>query len=273
MEEVGGKLMASLEELMKAYSPQGTTPAVPKGLQWNEGSQVATDAAGKRYAMVPVPQHVDEYRKNFGLKPKYAQVTVSDEPTPTRKTPAAPAAPRRGLRGALPPEAYALLDTISGTESAGNYNVMYGGKTFDSYDDHPRQLFTIERGPNKGKKSSAAGRYQFIRDTWDDQARKLGLKDFSPEAQDAAAWNLAQEKYGRGLMSVLRSGDPNKIAAVGNALRKQWTSLPGGIEAGTNASKFARAYADNYARRAGANKVASGPRSSSIKDLLAYYGN
>lgn len=265
--------MARADELLAAFS-SGNAPAVPKGLQWNEGSQVATDAGGKRYAMVPVSERVDEYRKNFGLKPRYAQVTVSDEPAApaaARKTPAAPA--RRGLRGSLPPEAYALLDTISGTESAGNYNVMYGGKTFDSYQDHPRQLFTIERGPNAGKKSSAAGRYQFIRGTWDDQARKLGLKDFSPESQDAAAWNLAQEKYGRGLMSVLRSGDSKKIAAVGNALRKQWTSLPGGIEAGTNASKFARAYADNYARRSGANKVASGPVASRAEALLAHFSN
>lgn len=225
-------------------------PQLPAGFRWDEGSSVATDAAGKRYAMVPVSERTEAYRKHFGLKPKYAQVTVQDEPAPA-------AAPARGLRGGLAPEAYALLDTIAGTESAGNYNVMYGGKTFSSYKDHPRQLFAIERGPNKGKFSSAAGRYQFIRDTWDDQAQRLGLKDFSPANQDRAAWGLAEQKYGKGLLAALRSGDPNKIAAVGTALRKQWTSLPGGIEAGTNASRFAKAYADNYARRSGANTVAS----------------
>lgn len=223
---------------------------LPNGFQWEEGSNVGTDAEGRRYAMVPVPERVEKYREYFGLKPRNAQVTLADESAPKPQRP-------MGMRGALPPEAYALLDTISGTESAGDYNVMYGGKRFKSYQDHPRQLFTIERGPNKGKKSSAAGRYQFIRDTWDDQARKLGLKDFSPENQDRAAWNLAQEKYGRGLMAALRSGDPRKISAVGTALRNQWTSLPGGIEAGTNADRFAAAYANNYARRSGANKVAS----------------
>jgi muramidase (phage lysozyme) len=223
-------------------------PSLPKGLTWREDSQLATDNKGRRYAMVPVPRHLEEYRRNFGLQPRNAQVTLAEE-----------SAPQSSARGVLPPEAYALLDTISGTESAGKYDIMYGKKRFSSYADHPRQLFSIERGPNKGKKTSAAGRYQFIRDTWDDQASKLGLKDFSPASQDAAAWNLAKETYGRGLMQDLRSGDPAKIAAIGKALRHQWTSLPGGIEAGTNASRFARAYSDNYVRRTGANQMASMP--------------
>lgn len=235
---------------------------LPSGFNWNEGSNVAKDGAGRRYAMVPVPERIEKYRQYFGLKPRNAQVTLTDESAPT---PRPPSQRPTGLKGALSPEAYALLDTIAGTESAGDYNIMYGGKRFKGYKDHPRQLFTIEKGPNKGRKSSAAGRYQFIRDTWDDQARKLGLKDFSPENQDRAAWNLAQEKYGRGLMSALRSGDPRKIAAVGTTLRNQWTSLPGGIEAGTNADKFANAYLNNYARRSGANGLAS---SGLIDDFL-----
>lgn len=245
------------EVLPTSNPPQGFTevlpPAntsVPKGLTWREDSQIAADNKGRRYAMVPVPRHLEEYRKNFGLKPRNAQVVLSDEMNDVR--------PGSG-RGVLPPEAYALLDTISGTESAGKYNIMYGGQRFSDYADHPRMAFPIQSGPNRGKKSSAAGRYQFIQGTWDDQARKLGLNDFSPASQDAAAWNLARETYGRGLMADLSSGDPKRIAAVGRALRKQWTSLPGGIEAGTNASRFARAYSDNYARRTGANQMASMP--------------
>ncbi len=222
-------------------------PPLPRGLIWGENSHIATDPEGRRYARVPVPERVAAYRRNFGLQPTHAQVTPADTPTPE----------------ALPAEAYALLDTIAGTESAGRYDVMYGQRRFRSYADHPRQPATIERGPNKGRKSSAAGRYQFIQDTWDDQARKLGLGDFSPASQDQAAWNLARETYGRGLMTELRSGDPERLAAVGRALRGQWTSLPGGIEAGTSESRFARAYADNYAHRTGARALAALPVSAS----------
>lgn len=144
-----------------------------------------------------------------------------------------------------------MLDTIAGTESPG-YNVIYGGQEFSNYADHPRVNVPITSGPNVGKTSSAAGRYQFIKGTWDNQASKLGLRDFSPASQDAAAWNLAQQEYrektaGRDLLGDLRSGGGQAIANAGKSLSSQWISLPSGIEAGTNASKFAKAYHANLA--------------------------
>lgn len=132
----------------------------------------------------------------------------------------------------LPPEARGLLDTIASTESAGRYNVRYGGasdKTFQSFADHPRVAEAITSGPDVGKTSSAAGRYQFIAPTWDAQAKKLGLTDFSPANQDAAAWDLAQTEYkaktGKDLLTTLKSGN---TADVLPALSGQWPSLPGG---------------------------------------------
>lgn len=140
--------------------------------------------------------------------------------------------------------ARALLETISGPESAGDYNVIYGGSKFGDYADHPRTPILITSGPNKGQYSTAAGKYQFIGSTWDDQAKKLGLSDFSPASQDAAAWNLAQEEYkrdtGRSLEADLASGDLSRVAP---SLRNQWTSLPGGIEQGITGNAFANAYA------------------------------
>lgn len=146
----------------------------------------------------------------------------------------------------LQPHQRALLDTIAGPESAGKYDVIYGGGRFSDFSDHPRKAVPIGSGPNAGKTSSAAGKYQFLGSTWDDQAKKLGLTDFSPASQDKAAWNLAAESYrnatGGDLDAVLRSGDTNAIAGVGKALAPIWTSLPGGIEQGTNTSRFLKAY-------------------------------
>ena len=206
-------------------------------------------------SLPPLPEgyrFADESPPTAGLPPlpegfRFVDRTVDRSRPENPRGLASSGAPARS--GGLSPEAYALLDTISGTESAGKYNVMYGGKHFSDYSDHPRIAFPIQSGPNRGKRSSAAGRYQFIRGTWDDQARKLGLKDFSPASQDAAAWNLARETYGPNLERDLRSGNPNALAHVGRALHGQWTSLPGGIEAGTNTSRFATAFQKNLAAR------------------------
>ena len=132
----------------------------------------------------------------------------------------------------IPQEGRALLDHIAGTESAGRYNVRYGGKTFDNFAEHPRVPEPITSGPDVGKVSTAAGRYQFIGTTWDQQKTKLGLADFSPANQDAAAWDLAQTEYkaktGKELLTVLKSGDQAAIAEVPRYLSGQWSSLPGG---------------------------------------------
>ena len=67
--------------------------------------------------------------------------------------------PRAGA--ALPQEALALLDTIAGTESP-DYNTIYGGRKVGSLAWHPGIAVPIQKGPNTGKHSTAAGRYQFV---------------------------------------------------------------------------------------------------------------
>lgn len=150
----------------------------------------------------------------------------------------------------IPPEGYALLNTIAGTESRGAYNIIYGGTRFTDDSDHPRINVKIKSGPNKGKYSSAAGKYQFVKGTWDAMKKKHNLPDFSPESQDIAAWELAKEEYknrtGRDLEIDLK--DDKRLPAVGKALRHQWTSLPSGIEAGTTKAKFTKAFKQNLAK-------------------------
>lgn len=129
--------------------------------------------------------------------------------------------------------------------------MIYGGQTFDSYADHPRIHVTIKSGPNKGNTSTAAGKYQFIEPTWEAAKSALGLKDFSPESQDRAAWWLAQRDYatrtGGNLLADLKTGKPSVLANIGRKLAPTWTSLPGGIEQGQNGRAFRTAYAVAYA--------------------------
>jgi muramidase (phage lysozyme) len=167
----------------------------------------------------------------------------------------------------------ALLDTIAGPESAGQYDVIYGGSRFSDFSDHPRQSVPIGSGPNKGKTSSAAGRYQFLSSTWDEYASKLGLKDFSPKSQDAAAWALAADRYeaatGRNLNADVRSTNPDVIAGIGRALSGTWTSLPGGIEQSLRSGEFTSAFQTNVAAKTGAGSLPNtAPVPSSRPDTL-----
>jgi muramidase (phage lysozyme) len=154
----------------------------------------------------------------------------------------------------LPSEALAFLDAISGPESRGLYDIRYGGGRFSDFADHPRTHKKITSGPNKGKTSSAAGRYQITETTWDNVIQPaLNLPDFSPQSQDIAAWYLAQQDYkrkgGGDLLGDLRTGDPTVIGKAAKKLAGTWTSLPGGIEQTTSVNRFNTAYANALERR------------------------
>lgn len=89
--------------------------------------------------------------------------------------------------GSINANAKAWLAAISGQgfEGAG-YNTYYGGGTFDNRRGHPMRVVR----PQGGIPSSAAGRYQFMPDTW---TGLHGGKNppMTPERQDAAAYKLA----------------------------------------------------------------------------------
>jgi muramidase (phage lysozyme) len=159
----------------------------------------------------------------------------------------------------IPPEGRQLLDAIAGPESGGRYNVMYGGKTFDDFSDHPRVDVPVASGPNAGLTSSAAGRYQFLGSTWDKVAGQLGLTDFSPASQDQAAWRLAQDDYanrkGSDLLTDLRAGKLDEIKA---ALAPTWEGLGKGGGGGT---AFANAF---YRKPAGSPSGILGQTASNL---------
>lgn len=155
-----------------------------------------------------------------------------------------------GQRGAIPTEGTALLNAIAGGESPG-YDTLYGGSKFSDFTVHPRKMIPITSGPNAGKFSSAAGRYQFLGSTWDDVQNDLSLPDFSPGSQDQAAWHLAQKTYkqktGRELLADLQKtkGNPAAVESIGRYLSGTWTSLPGGIEPNKATGGFGQRYASS----------------------------
>ncbi|HDS0948124.1 TPA: glycoside hydrolase family 104 protein [Stenotrophomonas maltophilia] len=98
------------------------------------------------------------------------------------------------------------------------YDVIVGGQLFSDYRDHPRVLVAL---PRYGISSSAAGRYQFLRSTWDDLRRRLDLPDFGPVSQDRAAVALLRQC---GAYELVRVG---RFEAAVSAARRIWASLPG----------------------------------------------
>lgn len=99
----------------------------------------------------------------------------------------------------------------------GGYDVVVGGGLFLDFRDHPRVLIPL---PAYGIKSSAAGRYQFLRATWDSLAKRLKLTDFSPPSQDRACDELLREC---GAIPLLAQGKFDLACAAANKL---WASLP-----------------------------------------------
>lgn len=118
----------------------------------------------------------------------------------------------------------AFLDMLAfseGTIQFGDkdgYNVIVGGRTFDSYDDHPRKLVNL---PKLKIKSTAAGRYQLLSRYWDAYRKQLRLPDFTPRSQDAVA--IQQIKERRALTDIKNGRIKEAIAKCRNI----WASLPG----------------------------------------------
>ncbi len=113
----------------------------------------------------------------------------------------------------------AFLDMIAwaeGTAGDDGYRMLFGGRLFDSFADHPRVYV-----PFRNTSSSAAGRYQILARTWDGVRGKLGLPDFSPPNQDAAALELIRER------GALNDVDAGRVADAIAKVRKVWASLPG----------------------------------------------
>lgn len=114
-----------------------------------------------------------------------------------------------------------VIRYAEGTAGERGYNTQFGYRYFDSYADHPRQYFDFTDKAGRQLKTSAAGAYQIIVRTWDTLRARLGLPDFSPASQDAAALELIRE---RGALADVQAG---RFAEAVRKVSKVWASLPG----------------------------------------------
>ena len=123
----------------------------------------------------------------------------------------------------LSPEEQAALATIRYAEGA-DYDRLFGyfedpSRVFDPYTQvgHPDSVYS-----SSGYTSAAAGAYQAMPDTWNEEVAKGTItNDFTPENQDQFA--LARLEY-RGLLDEVQSGDTSWITSL--EMGREWASFP-----------------------------------------------
>ncbi len=147
----------------------------------------------------------------------------------------------------------ALMRTISASESnvTNPYSIIYGGSRTQDLTQHPDRCISIAVGPNLGNCSTAAGRYQFITTTWQEQSKKYhpgaeGLwlwnhYSFEPHYQDVVTyrWLSDPKAWNADLSQLLRSGE---ISSVLQRLSPTWTSLGYGIETNDMSASLPQIY-------------------------------
>lgn len=120
------------------------------------------------------------------------------------------------------PNVRKMLDLISYTEGTQKHGAAtaFGGGKLGSLADHPRYSKRFKQTDGTWNTTSAAGKYQFLKGTWDGVAKQYGLNDFSPRNQDLGAVALL---VSRGAMPALLKGDFNTAV---QKTGKEWASLP-----------------------------------------------
>lgn len=119
------------------------------------------------------------------------------------------------------PHARAFLDLLAKAEGVKHgYNTLFGNTRFDSLADHPNIKKQFTQTDGKKNVSSAAGRYQFLYNTWKGLANDLKLDDFGELNQDIAALELIDRK---GALQDVLSGD---YRSASQKLGGIWASLP-----------------------------------------------
>ena len=137
---------------------------------------------------------------------------------------------------------------------------MFGNQRINSLQSHPNIRKSFVQTDGKSNVTTAAGRYQFLKDTWDEVARQYGLKDFSPRNQDIAA--LALMVQNGSLPYVLKGDFQTAVKKSGGT----WASLP--------SSPYAQPKRSWSELGLGGGPVSQAPQSQglTVQELTAKYG-
>lgn len=121
------------------------------------------------------------------------------------------------------PNVLLFLDLLAEAEGASKgYQTLFGGSTIQDLSKHPGIYQDFYNSTTKEiKRTSAAGRYQFKKDSWDEQAGRLGLTDFSPHSQDLAAIGLMMYKP-KSFQALMDGNFDKALKDYGS----YWASLP-----------------------------------------------
>lgn len=119
------------------------------------------------------------------------------------------------------PNVRKMLDLIAHSEGVKHdYHTMFGNTRLNDLSRHPGVSKGFKQTDGKANTTTAAGRYQFLKRTWDSLASKYGLSDFSERSQDIAALALIAEK-GQ-LQNVINGNLREAVGRLGGV----WASLP-----------------------------------------------
>lgn len=123
-----------------------------------------------------------------------------------------------------------MIRVGEGTSDPDGYRRKYGGELFSDMSNHPANLGWGGKqlsdahcravGLSPGCVSTAAGAYQALKGTWNDFARSVGGRDFSPQSQDEfAIWALNRR-------GALRDVEEGRFTDAIKKSAKEWASLP-----------------------------------------------
>lgn len=163
------------------------------------------------------------------------------------------------------PNVQKFLTYINTYEGNPQANEGVGYRKFHSFEDHPRKAVKFNK---KGDKSTAAGLFQIIGDTWDAQKKKLGLEDFSPINQKRAAVGILKD------LNALKDIEQGNFEAAKRKAAKVWASIPGstiGESTGQHArvKPHAEAILGNTPRQKPATRTAEVPAKPATKTAAA----
>jgi muramidase (phage lysozyme) len=117
------------------------------------------------------------------------------------------------------PNVQRYLKYINMYEGSPQPHHMVNYKEAQSLEDHPR--IPVRFGKAKNQVSTAAGAYQLLGKTWDEQKNKLGLTDFSLVNQQRAAIGVLKDQ---GVLNDVVKGDFQK---ANTKAKNIWASIPG----------------------------------------------